>query len=250
MVWHTSNNFKMTESLRLAKRLASLVSCSRSEAVKYIEGGFVRVDGQVVEEPGFHVQAEQQVELMPGAKLDAMEEVTILLHKPAGFDIESGPAAVLSLITPENHATDDRSGIRFIKRHLKDLTLTDPLGVQSSGLVVLTQNWRVARKLITDAAKVEQEFIVEVKGEISPEVLEQLNKGIQVNGSLLPVKASMQNENRLRFAVKGNQRSQIANMCEKAGLSVQAMKRIRIGRLPMSSLAAGQWRYLLGYEQF
>lgn len=240
----------MTESQRLAKRLAKLVTCSRSEAVKYIEGGFVTVDGQVVEEPGFHVQAEQQIELMPGAKLDAMEDVTILLHKPAGIDIETDPDAALKLITSGNHAADDRSGIRFIKHHLKGLTLTDPLGVQSSGLIVLTQNWRVARKLISDAARLEQEFIVEVSGEISPEVLEQLNKGITVNGSLLPVKASLQNETRLRFAVKGNQRSQIARLCETAGLSVRAMKRIRIGRLPMSSLAAGQWRYLLGYEQF
>lgn len=241
----------MTDSLRLAKRLTNLISCSRSEAVKYIEGGFVTVDGQRVEEPGFHVQMDQRVELMPGAKLDAMDEdVTILLHKPAGFDIETDPAAVLKLITPENQAADDRSGIRFIKRHLKGLSLTDSLGVQSSGLIVMTQDWRVARKLITDAAKVEQEFIVEVSGEISADVLEQLNKVIQTNGSLLPVKVSMQNETRLRFALKGNQRRQIASMCEKAGLSVQAMKRIRIGRLPMSSLPAGQWRYLLGYEQF
>lgn len=240
----------MTDSLRLAKRLTNLISCSRSEAVKYIEGGFVTVDGQRVEEPGFHVRMDQRVELMPGAKLDAMEDVTILLHKPAGFDVETDPTAVLKLITPENQAADDRSGIRFIKRHLKGLSLTDSLGVQSSGLIVMTQDWRVARKLIIDAARVEHEFIVEVSGEISADVLEQLNKGILLNGSVLPVKVSRQNETRLRFAVKGNKRSQIASMCEKAGLNVLAMKRIRIGRLPMSSLPAGQWRYLLGYEQF
>jgi len=156
----------------------------------------------------------------------------------------------LRLITPENKATDDRSGIHFIKRHLKELALTDTLGVQSSGLMVLTQDWRIARKLIADAAKVEQEFIVEVNGNISPDGLEQLNKGIQLNGKMLPVKASWQNETRLRFAVKGNQRSQIANMCASVGLTVVAMKRIRIGRVPLSSLEVGQWRYLLGYEQF
>lgn len=240
----------MTDSIRLAKLLATQVSCSRSEAVNYIESGFVTVNGLVVEEPGFRVQHDQKVELLPEAKLAAVETVTILLHKPAGLNIETDPDAALKLITPENHATDDRSGIRFIKRHLKELALTDSLGIQSSGLVVLTQDWRIARKLITDAAKVEQEFIVEISGQILPGGLEQLNKGIQVNGNLLPVKASWQSENRLRFAVKGNQRSQIASLCASVGLTVLAMKRIRIGRVPLSSLAAGQWRYLLGYEKF
>lgn len=240
----------MTDSIRLAKQLAILVPCSRSEAVKYIEAGFVTVDGQVVEEPGFRVQSEQRIELMPDAKLAATEAVTIMLHKPAGFDIEANTEAVYKLITPENQATDDRSGIRFIKSHHKGLLLTDTLGIQSSGLVVLTQDWRIARKLITDAEKVEQEFVVEIAGEILPETIEQLNQGIQTSGKLLPVKVSKQSENRLRFAVKGNQRIQIASMCEKAGLKVVAMKRIRIGRIPLASLQAGQWRYLLGYEKF
>lgn len=240
----------MTDSIRLAKQLAIMVPCSRSEAEKYIEAGFVTVDGQVVEEPGFRVQAEQRVELMPDAKLSATEAVSILLHKPAGFDIETDAEAVYKLITPENQATDDRSGIHFTKRHLKGLLLTDTLGMQSGGLMVLTQDWRIARKLITDAEKVEQEFIIEIAGEILPETIEQLNQGIQTSGKLLPVKVSRQSENRLRFAVKGNQRIQIANMCEKAGLKVVAMKRIRIGRIPMSSLQTGQWRYLLGYEKF
>lgn len=240
----------MTDSIRLAKLLATQVSCSRSEAVKYIEGGFVTVDGLVVEEPGLRVQHEQKIVLMPAAKLDAVETVTILLHKPAGLNIENPADVAIKLIIPENHAADDRSGIHFIKRHLKELALTDSLGVQSSGLVVLTQDWRIARKLIADAAKVEQEFIVEVTGKILPDGLVQLNKGIQVKGSLLPVKASWQSETKLRFAVKGNQRSQIASMCASVGLTVVAMKRIRIGRVPLSSLQAGQWRYLLGYEKF
>jgi len=128
--------------------------------------------------------------------------------------------------------------------------LTDPLGIQSSGLVVLTQDWRIARKLTTDAEKVEQEFIVEIAGDILPEAVDQLNQGIMFKGKLLPVKASRQSETRLRFAVKGNRRSQIASICEKAGLNVIAMKRIRIGRIPMATLPSGQWKYLMGYEKF
>ena len=240
----------MTDSLRLAKFLANLVPCSRSEAIKYIESGFVTVDGVVVEEPGYRVRHDQQIELMPKANLATVEAVTILLHKPAGYDIEADPDAVLKLITPENRAADDRSGIRFIKRHLAGLALTDPLGSQSSGLLVLTQDWRIARKLVDDAAKIEQEYIVEIAGEILPDGLKQLNQGMRLNGKILPVKVSWQNETRLRFALKGIHRSQIASMCEKVGLTVLAMKRIRIGRVPLSSLPVGQWRYLLGYEQF
>lgn len=240
----------MTDSIRLAKRLSQLVPCSRSEAEKYIAGGYVTVDGLVVEEPGFRVQLEQKIELMPESRLAAVEAVTILLHKPAGYDIEKDHTAVLKLITPENHATDDHSGIKFIKLHLKDLALTDPLGIQSSGLVVLTQDWRIARKLIDDASKVEQEYIVDVSGDIVKDGLNQLNQGVRLNGKILPVKVSWQNETRLRFAFKGIHRSQIAKLCESVGLTVLAMKRIRLGRVPMSSLEAGQWRYLLGYEQF
>ena len=240
----------MSETIRLAKRLASQLPCSRSEAEKYITSGFVTVDGLVVEEPGQRVENEQLIALMPDAKLTDAAEVTILLHKPAGFDVETNPDAALKLITPENHDPEDRSGIRFIKRHLKDLVLTEPLGTQSSGLVVLTQDWHISRKLVKDAARVEQEYIVEVSGEIMPDGLKQLNQGINVKGKILPVKVSWQNEAKLRFAFKGIQRAQIAKMCTSVGLTVLSMKRIRIGRVPMSALQPGQWRYLLGYEQF
>jgi 23S rRNA pseudouridine2604 synthase len=241
MIVETNN-----ESIRLDKRLASQIPCSRSEAAQYIECGFVKVDGEVVEEPGFRVLAEQQVELMPEANLAAVDPVTILLHKPAEMDID----ACLKLLTSDNHAADDHSGIHFIKRHLKDLELTDTLGMQSSGLLIYTQDFRIARKLIKDAASVEQEYIVETAGDIAEDGLQQLNKGIQQNGKLMPVKVSWQSDHKLRFAFKGVQRGQVADMCEKVGLEVLAMKRIRIGRIPMSSLAQGKWRYLTGYEKF
>ena len=239
----------MTESVRLSKRLAELLSCSRSEAEQYIEGGWVLVDGLVVEEQGCRVQPQQAIELLPQASLAAPAPVTILLHKPAGCDMDKSPVA--QLITPENHAADDRSGTRFIKRHLRDLTLAAPLEAHASGLLVLTQDWRIARKLIDDAAKIEQEFIVEVSGELAEDGLKLLNHGLRFNGrELPPIKVSWQNETRLRFALKGPQPDQLKRMCEMVGLKVLATKRIRIGRLPMAGLQAGQWRYLLGYEQF
>ena len=236
----------MPESVRLAKRVAMLVPCSRAEAEQYIESGWVKVDGIVVEEPGYRVE-DQQVELLPNASLDVVDAVTILLHKPPGED----PNTALRLITPASLIADDRSGIRFLKRHLANLTLTDTLETMAGGLLVYTQDWRIARKLVDDRATIEHEYIVEVKGDLIPDGLKLLNHGLTFNGKPLPpIKVSWQNETRLRFALKGPQRGQVAHMCEKVGLAVVAMKRIRIGRVPLASLPPGQWRYLLGYERF
>lgn len=241
----------MTESVRLAKRLAEEVACSRREAEQYIEGGWVTVDGLVVEEPGSRVQAQQQVLLAPKASLAPVQAVTLLLHKPAGVDVSAGAEVALQLINAESRVADDRSGLRLLKRHLAGLTMTDVLDKDASGLLVFTQDWHIARKLVDDAAKIEQELIVEVKGELMPNGLQLLNHGLPFNGKpLAPIKVSWQNENRLRFAVKGVQDGQIAHMCRMVGLTIVSIKRLRIGRVPLAGLVPGQWRYLLGYERF
>lgn len=244
----------MTESIRLAKRLADLVSCSRSEAEQYIEGGWVKVDGKVVEEPGLRISSQQQVELTAGAALERQDPVTILFHKPAGLDLFAGPALselASQLIVPAKRAADDRAELRFLKRHLANLNLIEPLETLASGLLVFTQDWRITRKLVDDAAKIEHEFIVEVAGDIIPDGLKLLNHGLSFNRKPLPpIKVSWQNERRLRFALKAPPRGLIVHMCEQVGLQVVASKRIRIGRLPMAGLALGEWRYLLGYERF
>lgn len=240
----------MTDSVRLAKRVAELFSCSRGEAEQYIEGGWVTLEGQVVEEPGRRVSAQQQIQLLPGATLEPVDPVTVLLHKPAG--VEAGSA--LQLITPDTRVAvvdGQRSAIRFLKRHLNGLTLTESLDTSAAGLLVFTQDWRVTRKLVDDAARIEQEYIVEVGGELVPEGLALLNHGLTFNGKPLPpIKVSWQNETRLRFALKSPARGLIAHMCEKVGLQVVSMKRIRIGRVPLAGLPVGQWRYLWPYERF
>ena len=249
----------MTEPVRLAKHLAQMLNCSRREAEQYIEGGWVRVDGVVVEEPQHRV-LDQKVELDPDASLLAQTPVTLLLNKPPGYEagLEAGsqrPAnPAVQLLVVANQAKDDRSGIRPLKKHLSALTLATPLATPASGLVVFTQDWRVARKLSEDASVMEHEVIVDVTGTMTPGGLQRLNRinhGFTFNGVLLPpAKVSWQNETRLRFALKGERPGQIAFMCESVGLTVQAMKRIRVGRVSMSSLPVGQWRYLQPHERF
>ena len=154
---------------RLAKRLAAMVPCSRSEAERYIEGGWVTVDGVVVEEPQFRV-LDQTIELSKDATLLESKAVTFLLHKPAG---KEPVAADLSLV---HRSPDDRSGIRLLKRHFASAELITPLATAASGLVVFTDDWRVARKLREDASVMEHEVLVEVSGSIKPGGLERLNR--------------------------------------------------------------------------
>jgi 23S rRNA pseudouridine2604 synthase len=235
------------ETMRLAKALALQADCSRQQAQTWIESGFVTVDGVLVEEPGLRVTSAQQIVLAVNANAKLVQPVTILLHKPVG--VKGADAA--ELIVLSNMATDDRSGIRYLKRHLNGLKATDALALDSSGLMVFTQDWPIQRKLIDDAAKVEQEYIVEVEGQIVPYGLALLKHGLTFNGKPLPpINVSWQNETRLRFALKGVQPGQIAHMCAQVGLEVRACRRIRIGRMSMAGLAVGQWRYLLGYERF
>jgi len=233
----------MTAPIRLAKRLSELVSCSRREAELYIAGGWVLVDGQVVEEPQFMV-SQHKVELHPEANLTPIEPVTMLFHQPVAADITP-------LICADTRAADDPSGVHLLKQHFVRLSQHLPLETNASGLLVFTQDWRVARKLIDDAAMIEQEYIVEVAGELAADGLNRLNHGLSFNSlALPPIKVSWQNETRLRFALKGPQPGQIAHMCNSVGLQVLAMKRIRIGRVSMAKLPPGQWRYVMPHERF
>jgi 23S rRNA pseudouridine2604 synthase len=244
----------MTDTtIRLAKRVAEMMPCSRAEADKYIAGGWVSVDGVVVEEAGARVADEQDVTLHPEATLVDLAPVTILLHKPAGYSagVDSDSAPAIGLLTQETLVLPDHGNQRFIKRHLTNLTLTSPLETKASGLVVYTQDFRVARKLVDEGQRVEQEFIVEVAGAIREGGLALLNHGLSFNGKeLAPMKVSWQNETRLRFALKGVRPGQLLHMCRMVGLTVVSTKRIRIGRVSMGSLPLGQWRYLHEYERF
>lgn len=238
----------MTQAVRLSKRLAALLPCSRSEAERYIEGGWVRVDGRVVEEPQFRVLHEK-VELAPHARLAELPPVTLLLHQPAGHP---DPQALLDVA---GHWSADPSGIRVLRRHFNQLRPLVPLEPEASGLRVYTQDGRVARKLLEEERLIEVEMTVEVRGEVTPEQLALLMRRTDAHGRPLPpMKASLtgsgQGRSKLRLAIKGAHTGLVAQACEHAGLQVLAAKRIRIGRVPLAQLPPGQWRYLQAQERF
>lgn len=236
---------------RLAKRLAAELPCSRTDAERYIEGGWVTVNGKVQEEPGLRVTASQTVSLLPGARLEEGRPVTILIHKPAGMYADDQPGSARDLILPENLMPGDRSGQRFLKRMFNGLKLVTPLERAASGLVVYTQEFAVARKLVDEGRHVEQEYVAQVEGQLSEADLARMQRGMAYEGRpATPMKVSWQNETHLRFALKSPMPGFIEAACEAAGLRLLALRRLRIGRLPMAGLAAGQWRYRLEYERF
>jgi len=236
---------------RLAKRLAAELPCSRGDAERYIEGGWVTVDGKVQEEPGLRVAPSQVVSLLPGARLEEGRPVTVLVHKPAGMYADDQPGSARDLILPENLMPGDRSGQRYLKRMFNGLKLVTPLERAASGLVVYSQEYAVARKLVEEGRHVEQEYIAHVEGKLSEADLARMQRGMAYEGrAATPMKVSWQNENHLRFALKSPPPGFIEAVCDAAGLRLLALRRLRIGRLPMAGLAAGQWRYRLDYERF
>lgn len=231
----------MEEGIRLAKRVAELVPCSRGEAERYIAGGWVSIDGTTVEDPAMRVTPLQDVALLPGAEPVEPVPATILLHKPAGVEIADF-VGILAAVTPEAQAEPAQ---RFLKRHLVKLAVVAPLEKTASGLLVLSQDWRITRKLVTDADRIEHEYVAEVSGAIADNGMARLNAG-----GAYPLKASWQSEGRLRFAGKGIAPGRIADLCAGVGLTVTSLRRLRIGRVALAGLPAGQWRYLGEYERF
>ena len=266
------------EGERLSKHVAQMLGCSRREAEQYIEGGWVRLDGQVVEIPQQRV-LNQTVTVDPEASLLGLGEVTLILHKPQnvldGLQDDAAPAAAppgpppgrgrqarkpaiesaRALLTATNHSPHDASDQRPLLRHFKQLQASVPLEAAASGLVVFTQDWRVQRKLQEDMAQMEHELMVEVRGEVKPEALIPIERALRDPRQRLPVAkisigSASEARSILRLAVKGAHPGLAAYLCELAGLEIQALRRIRLGRVSLGDVAPGQWRYLATFERF
>ena len=238
---------------RLSKRMGELGLCSRREAEQWIVAGWVKVDGQVVDVLGTRVSREARIEVDPRARAQQAELVTVILNKPIGYvsgQAEDGYEPATVLIRPENRWRDDASGRRFEPRHLQGLAPAGRLDIDSTGLMVYTQDGRVAKHLI-GGNDVEKEYLVRVQGELSAEGMARLRHGLTLDGvKLKPAQVSWQNADQLRFGLREGRKRQIRRMCEIVGLRVTGLKRIRTGRVLLGALPVGQWRYLCADEGF
>lgn len=252
----TSNDTPV--SMRLSKRMSELGLASRREADEWISKGWVRVDGQVVDELGSRVTPDQVITLDSRAKTAQKLKVTVLIHKPVGYvsgQAEDGYEPASVLVTHQNQWRDDRSGVRLIHAHLRGLAPAGRLDIDSVGLLVLTQDGRIAKQLIGQDREIDKEYLVRVQradGRVIPETdLALLRAGLELDGEpLLPAVVERVNADQLRFVLREGKKRQIRRMCEAVGLTVLGLKRVRIGRVMLGDLPPGQWRYLRDDESF
>ncbi|MCA8307955.1 pseudouridine synthase [Burkholderia sp. AU28942] len=252
-----------TGLMRLSKRMSELGLCSRREADEWIEKGWVLVDGERIDTLGTKVRPDQKIEIDERASAAQAAQVTILLHKPVGYvsgQAEDGYEPASVLITRANQWSGDRSQIRFSPQHLHALAPAGRLDIDSTGLLVLTQNGVIAKQLIGEQSDIDKEYLVRVRfgdrlididQHFPAESLAKLRHGLELDGvPLKPAMVSWQNGEQLRFVLREGKKRQIRRMCELVGLEVIGLKRVRMGRVMLGALPQGQWRYLSADESF
>ena len=242
------------EKIRLSKLMSELGICSRREADSYIEKGWVLVDGEKVSELGTKVFPTQKVTLNKFAQNEQQTRMTLLLNKPIGYvsgQAEDGHQPAVVLIKPDTRWANDATTHRFTALHLRGLAPAGRLDIDSQGLLILTQDGRVAKQLIGEDSPIEKEYLVRVTGKLVGNGLNMLNNGLSLDGQKLkPAKVSWLNDDQLRFILKEGKKRQIRRMCELVGLKVSGLKRVRIGKVKLGDLPVGQWRYLREDEGF
>jgi len=242
------------EKIRVSKLMSEQGICSRREADSYIERGWVLVDGVQVTELGTRAFPNQKITLDQAAQKQQSEQVTILLNKPIGYvssQAEPDYKPAVTLVSGATQFRGDALQHRFDPKHLKGLAPAGRLDVDSQGLLVLTQDGRIAKRLIGQNSDVEKIYLVRVQGTLSESGLQSLNHGLALDGEALkPAKVSWQNDDQLRFILREGKKRQIRRMCELVGLKVVGLKRIGIGNVKLGDLPVGQWRYLRSDERF
>ena len=238
--------------MRVSKLLSEQGLCSRREADSYIARGWVWADGQRVTELGTRVLPTAKITLDQHANMMQDQRVTVLLNKPVGYvsgQAEDGYQPASVLVVAENQLESDE--VRFEHVHRRGMAPAGRLDIDSTGLLVLTQDGRVAKQLVGENSPVEKEYLVRVEGTLSDEDLQRLRHGLELDGEALkPAKVRWQNEDQLNFILQEGKKRQIRRMCEMVGLRVIGLKRIRIGRIVLGDLPPGKWRFLRSDESF
>lgn len=242
------------EKVRLSKLMSAQGICSRREADNYIEQGWVYVDDQPVFELGTKIFPWQKITLDQSAQAKQNQQVTILLNKPVGYvsgQPEPGYKPAVSLVCHTSHFYQNCSSRKFTPLHLKNLAPAGRLDIDSQGLLVFTQDGRIAKQLVGEYSPIEKEYLVRIRGNLTQEGLALLNHGLQLDGRpLKPAKVNRLNKDQLRFVLQEGKKRQIRRMCKLVGLNVVGLKRVRIGQIRLADLPEGKWRYLAKGESF
>jgi len=234
------------EMVRLSKLMAQRGVCSRREADAFIEQGLVSVNGVVVDRLGTKVAPDAEITLAPRAVKKQKELITIILNKPVGYvsaQPEPGYAPAIELITVANQFGKGKK--RLMHEHLNGLAVAGRLDIDSQGLLLFTQDGRLAKKIIGEESRVDKEYIVRVRGSLRDDNLRLLRCGLELDGRpLKPAQVEWINRDQLRFVLKEGRKRQIRRMCDLVGLKVVGLKRVRIGKIKLGDLPEGRWRFL------
>lgn len=241
-----NDNDNTDNKIRLSKLMAQKGICSRREADVYIAKGLVLVNGIRVDQLGTKVDPDSSVTLESDALKQQKKLITIMLNKPIGF-VSSQPEPeyipAVRLITSDNQWGDIKR--KLVPENFQGLAVTGRLDIDSQGLLIFTQDGRIAKKIIGEATEIEKEYIVRVEGLLSEENLALLNYGLELDGvKLKPALVEWLNEDQLRFVLKQGKKRQIRRMCELVGLTITGLKRVRVGKLALGKLPEGKWRFL------
>lgn len=222
--------------------------CSRREADKLIEQGLVLVDGERVNTLGIKFAEDVKIELSRSAQAWQDARVTIVFNKPVGVvsaQAEDDYVPAVRLIKQESHSALDTSGLKLHNKHFAGLAPAGRLDIDSQGLLVLTQDGRIAKQLIGEDSDIEKEYLVRVRGDISEAQIKRLCYGLSLDGKpLKPAKVRQLNPEQLQFILREGKKRQIRRMCDAVDLHVIGLKRVRVGELRLGKLAEGEWRFV------
>jgi len=190
---------------------------------------------------------DELIDIHSTAQRGKVPLLTVILHKTAGQScLPQSHTNIWKSLTPEMRANQDRSGISLTPRLQKMLQCAAALEDAANGMVVLTEDPSMLRKLQDERTPLEHEMLAEVQGNVSPDQLYDMSP----TGLKTSISSATPEKTGLRMAFKGYQPGYAAGVIENAGLRLIGLKRVRMGRVLMAPLAAGQWRALMPYERF
>jgi 23S rRNA pseudouridine2604 synthase len=236
------------DKIRLSKLMSERGLCSRREADKLIEKGLVMVDGDVVETLGTRVARSVDIRLADSARASLGSKVTIMLNKPVGYvsgQPEKNYPPAIRLIKPATRFRGDRIKTRFNNGHLNGLVAAGRLDIDSQGLLILTQDGRVAKALIGPDNNVQKEYLVRIGQGFKNDQLQRLRHGLELDGKKLKQAIIEKlNDEQIKMVLTEGRKRQIRRMCRMVGLDVTGLKRVRIGPLLLGALPEGSWSYV------
>jgi len=218
---------KIIYPIRINKYLRDKGLASRRESDKLVEAGLVLVNGKRAEN-GTMINGKDNVVVKTPKGTLAKEYVYLAYYKPRDLPTQDlpGKRSVITDWKPK--------GIYPVGR----------LDKSSEGLLLLTNDGRFARKVLSDSSKYEKEYLVAVKEPLRPAVVRVFQSGMETKalGKLLPAKARIINEGRLQVVLNEGKRHQIRVMLDEMGYTINSLKRMRIGEVKLGDLKPGETR--------